>query len=83
MTGWGWALLLKPLVAILLFVAVFGSAHLLMRAVRRFVPDGWVKRWLFSDRWGHRPESAASPAQGRLNNTALLGGDSREDAPRP
>lgn len=82
MQGWAWALLLKWVIAIALFAVVFGGARLLMLAMRRFVPDGWVKRWLFSDSWGKSPEGAASAAEGRLDDAPLLHGDAREDRSR-
>ena len=82
MQGWALALLLKWLVAIALFAVVFGGARLLMLAMRRFVPNGWVKRWLFSDSWGKSPDSAAGTTEGGLHNPPLLSGDAREDRSR-
>ena len=48
MEGWFYGMLLKPLIAVVLFVGLFGLAKLLAMAIKRFMPEGRLKRELFA-----------------------------------
>ncbi len=62
MTAWHWALLLKPLGALLIiaayYVVVYKGSHLL----GRFIPNGKVKEFLFRERGRY---DAGNPANAR------------------
>ena len=47
MEAWTWGLVLKPLIAVLLFVGLFGGAKLIAKLIYWLLPDGKLKRELF------------------------------------
>lgn len=47
MEAWAWGLLLKPLIAVVLFVGLFGGAKLIAWVIHRVMPDSKLKRELF------------------------------------
>lgn len=47
MDSFGWAMLLKPVIGLVMLVALFGSARLLAWLLWYVIPDGNVKRTLF------------------------------------
>lgn len=48
MESWGWGLALKPFIAVLLFVALFGGAKLIAWLIHKVMPDSRLKRELFA-----------------------------------
>jgi hypothetical protein len=47
MGTWAWGLALKPVVGVLIFLAVFGSAKVISWCIYRLMPDSRLRRYLF------------------------------------
>lgn len=71
MSEWTWALLFKPIAAILVFAVVFGIPILLAKALRPLFPEGRLKDWLFRERGTDSASGSASPTQGVLDKPAV------------
>lgn len=65
MEAWTWGLVLKPLIAVVLFLVVFGGARLLALAIYRVLPDSKIKRELFRTKPSDsdQPPSQTLPAR--------------------
>lgn len=71
MNEWTWALLFKPVAAILVVAVVIGLPILLAKALRPLFPEGRLKEWLFRNRGSDSTSSTANPAQRVLDNPAV------------
>ena len=79
MPEWGWALLLKPFIGLLVLAVVFGIPMLLARLLRPVFPRGRLKEFLFRERGGQRPGRSTNPGDGVLDNVPLIRGEPRHD----
>lgn len=69
MQDFGWAMLLKPLIAAGLLLALYWIPHMLAALLRAVMPDGRVKEYLFRG-WGDDARGHADPGDqlGRLTD---------------
>ena len=79
MGSWGWALLLKPVIGVVVIAAIFGVPMLLAILLRPLFPAGRLKDFLFRERGGERPGRAADSGQRVLNDATLVGREPRND----
>lgn len=79
MDSWGWALLLKPFVGIVIFAVVFGVPMLLVWLLRPVFPRGRIKDFLFRERGGQRAGRAANAGKRVLDDVPLIRGELRDD----
>ena len=84
MDNWGWALLLKPLAAVMVLAGlylIFAFAYLLKRLLR-FVWPRWLWRdLLFGEGRYAGPDSSASAGQGDFQRPPFIGGKAGKDRP--
>jgi len=73
MPGWVYAVALKGLIAVLIAVGYFVLILLPLRALQRRLPDNAVVRFLFRERGGHGPGSAAGSRERVLDDPPLIG----------
>lgn len=68
MEPWGWALLLKPVIGLVMIVVIFGGARLLAWLLWYVIPDGKIKRELFrKERDGASPANLPEPRKRHLD----------------
>ncbi len=67
MESWAWALVLKPIAAVVVFAVVFGVPILLVYLLRPLFPEGRVKDFLFRERGGQRASRAADSSKRLLD----------------
>jgi hypothetical protein len=67
MEGWFYGMVLKPLIAVVLFVGLFGLAKLLATGIKHLLPEGRLKRELFATTVDElRPSGGAKPPDSLL-----------------
>lgn len=67
MEGWFYGLALKPLIAVVLFVGIFGGAKLIAKLLKKVLPEGRLKRELFATTTAElRPGRGSDPPDSLL-----------------
>lgn len=79
MPSWGWALLLKPFIGLLVLAVVFGIPMLIVKLLRPAFPRGRVKDFLFRERGGQRASRASDTRNGVLDSVTLVSREPRND----
>lgn len=81
MQGWLWALVLKPIAAVVVFAVVFGVPVLLVYLLRPLFPEGRLKRWLFRERGGHGASGRAYADKSVLDHAPIVSRQRGDDRP--
>lgn len=79
MSEWTWALLFKPIAAILVIAVVFGVPILLTNLLRPLFPEGRLKNWLFRKRGSDSASSSANAPERILDKPAVTRREIGED----
>ncbi len=81
MSSWTWALLFKPFIGIVLFVAVFGGAWLIAKLLKPLFPACRLKDELFRESRAERPSAATDAGNGRFDDASIIGGQAGKPFP--